>query len=161
LPRMAVFALLVVLAVLSVSTLSGCAGRPNGAGVEAEAVPLTAVLGSGLDAVERIEIRYGDGRVLFVTEPETIRELVALVKAITVRASEFQSAGYLYFMDLVERERTLRVGDRYTNLDDRTYETVDDDASRELNFFLLRYGRARIPDLLPGIMPEIVPASGG
>jgi len=159
--RISVCALLGALAVFALSALAaGCAGRQDRADAEAEAVPLTAVLGSGLDAVERIEIRYGDGHVLVVTDPETVREFVVRVKAITVRRSDIQSAGYLYNMDLAEGERTHRVGDRYTRLDDRTYETVEDEASRELDLFMLRFGRERIPDLLPGIMPEVVPATG-
>ncbi|OUM97098.1 MAG: hypothetical protein BAA02_14165 [Paenibacillaceae bacterium ZCTH02-B3] len=145
---------LLALAVLAAAASAGCAGRPGGPASESEPIPLTAVLGIGLDAVERIEIRFGDGRGLAVTDPETVRGIADRLKAVTVRVSEVKDVGYLYFLNLFQGDQTRRVGDRYTHLDGRTYETVDDDAGRALNAFVLGLGRERMPDLLPGLSED-------
>jgi len=149
--RIAANVLLAAQVVLAAAVLAGCAGRPGGPASETDPVPLTAVLGIDLDTVERIEIRYGDGRGLMVTDSETVRGIADRLKAVTVRESEAESVGYLYFMDLFQGDQTRRVGDRYTHLDDRTYETVQNEAGRALNAFILSLGRERMPDLLPGI----------
>ena len=150
--RIAANVLLAAMAVLAAAVPAGCAG--NGPASEADPVPLTAVLGIDLVAVERIEIRYGDGRGLTVTDPETVQAIAERLKAVTVRESEAKGVGYLYFMDLFQGDRTRRVGDRHTQLDGRTYETADDDAGRALNALILSLGRERMPDLLPGVSAD-------
>jgi len=152
--RIAANALLMALAVLAAAALAGCEKTSGGKAAVTDPVPLTSVLGSGLDEVERIEIRYGDGRGLTVTDSETVRGITERLKVVTVRESEAKSVGYLYFMDLFVGDQTHRVGDLYTHLGGRTYETVDDDASRALNAFVLRIGREQMPDLLPGVSLE-------
>jgi len=139
--------------------LSGCADRAETGGQNERGMRVTEALGSELSDVDRIEVQFGDGNRLTVTDDAAIRAIVAPLRNIRVRPSGRklpESVGFLFVLHLHEQGQIRRVSDDLT-LPDARFEPADessDDQAREWRRLVLQWGRESIPDLLRGVPAE-------
>lgn len=136
---------------------SGC-NQTNPA-TDQKVMSVTDALNSDLSAVDRIEVQFGDGNRLTVTDEAAIRAIVAPLRNIRVRPSVRtlpESVGFRFVLHLHEQGQFRQVSDDFT-LNGARFELADeqaDDQAREWRRLVLRLGRESIPNLLPGVSAE-------
>ncbi|PTQ57766.1 MAG: hypothetical protein BSOLF_0628 [Candidatus Carbobacillus altaicus] len=104
---------------------------------------------SDLLNVDRIDVQFADGNKMSITDPKTIQDIISQIRSLRLRETNSKGVGYLYFLDLKEGDKTYRFDSSLT-FDGKTYEAIDDSV-KELNDFIIKMGKDKIPDLLPGV----------
>jgi len=103
--------------------------------------------------VTKIEVRYSDGNLLKIEDPSTINTITSTLSGIRLHPLSLNSpvpAGFLYYMDLTIASRTVRYS-RFLNDGDTIYQSTDPQA-KQLDDLILKLGKEKIPQLLPGLM---------
>lgn len=141
----------ICIAVLLLHTLLNF-GCTNYQQTERDTMYLTSVLKSQLLNVSRIDIQFGDGNKMSITDSDTIQKLVSQIRKIKVRESTLKKVGNLYVLKLNEDNEVYEI-DSNLSVNGKAYEAIDNHAS-EFNKMVVKIGREKIPNLLPGIKLE-------
>lgn len=128
--------------------ITGCDNQKNDE-MKGKVMSLTDVLKSDLLHVNEIDVQFGDGNELSITDSKTIQDIVSRIRNVMVRETERTGVGYLYVMDLKDGNQTYQLDSNLT-VEGKSYESTDDHA-KELNDFILKVGRDNIPGLLSGV----------
>lgn len=128
--------------------IAGCASTNNG-GTKENIMSLTEVLKSELSSVDEIDVDFGDGNKMSITDPSMIQDITTQLKSINVRETDSKGVGYLYYLNLKEGDKSYRLGSDLT-IDGTSYEPIDDEA-KKLNDFIIKMGRDKFPGLLSGV----------
>lgn len=130
---------------------AGCThGRqPDVRQQEGVALYLTDLLNSQLLNVNRIDVQFGDGNKLGITDTDTIQKMVSQLRKIKVRESTLKGVGYLYELIIYEDDKVYKMNSNLS-INGKAYEPVDNEVN-ELNKIVVKIGRERIPNLLSGI----------
>lgn len=120
--------------------------------VETKQISLTTVLGSGLNDISQIYVRYGDGKELTIVENEYLQKTTNILKGMQVIHVESMpdSVGQLYTLKIKDGSQIIEYSSSLF-LNGKQYKVVNDVAKKDLDQYLIKIGRAVIPDLLPGI----------
>ncbi|NRF95427.1 hypothetical protein HQN89_31640 [Paenibacillus frigoriresistens] len=120
--------------------------------VDTKQISLTTVLGSGLNDISQIYVRYGDGKELIIVENECLQKITNVLKGMQVIHVESMpdSVGQLYTLKIKDGSKIIEYSSSLF-LNGKQYKVVNDVAKIELDQYLIKIGRAVIPDLLPGI----------
>ncbi|MBU5444785.1 hypothetical protein [Paenibacillus sp. MSJ-34] len=137
-----------LLFVLFTSITAACDSAKNDEGEE-YIMPLIEVIKSDLLHVDGIDVQFADGNKMSITDSKTIQDIILRIKSIRLRETNSKGVGYLYFLDLKEGDKTYRFDSSLT-FDGKTYEAIDDSV-KELNDFIIKMGKDKIPGLLPGV----------
>ncbi|WJH33692.1 hypothetical protein N6H14_27350 [Paenibacillus sp. CC-CFT747] len=116
--------------------------------------PFLLVWDSDSFSLEEMIVRYGDGRELTATDQGTLQEVTSLLNSIRLHkvGTEPNGVGQLYQLE-------LKSGSSYSRfysglyLSGAQYEARPESAKRELDEYIVTLGRAKYPDLLPGLSP--------
>ncbi|GIP30799.1 hypothetical protein [Paenibacillus sp. J2TS4] len=138
----------IMLFVLFTSITAACDSTKNDEGEE-YIVSLIDVIKSDLLNVNGIDVQFADGNKMSITDSKTIQDIILRIKSIRLRETKSKGVGYLYFLDLKEGDKTYRFDSSLT-FDGKTYEAIDDSV-KELNDFIIKIGKDKIPGLLPGV----------
>jgi hypothetical protein len=113
-------------------------------------IPLSDIMQNEFSLVTQIDVRYGDGKRLIIQDMDQISEIVRFMKEIQLEKLEYQtpSQGYLYYMDLTIEDKKVRY---FSDLKFDKIGYKANQQTKELNKFMLEYGRKTFPNLLPGI----------
>jgi hypothetical protein len=140
-----IFSLLII---IFASLFVGCDSKKNEE-AKGKVMSLTEVLKSELSSVDGIDVQFGDGNKMEITDAKTIQDIVSQIKSIKVRETKSKGVGYLYYLDLKQGDKTYRFSSDLT-IDGKSYEAIDNTAEK-LNDFMVKMGRDQIPGLLPGV----------
>lgn len=125
--------------------------------LELTKAPLTEVLGTDFSGIAKIEVRYGDGKLLTIKDQEQIKSITEKLRAIQVSVSydQIPRYGYSYYMKLYKedsKEPAFVLGSSFMQ-DNIRLEAGPE--GQELNEYMVKLGRTSIPNLLPGLYPGI------
>ena len=137
-----------LLLILCTSFIFGCESARNKE-TKVKVMYLTEVLKSDLMNVNRIDVRFGDGNKIEMTDPITIQDIVSKLKSIEVRETKSKGVGSLFYLELKEADKMYRLGNEFI-FNGKTYETIGENA-KKLNEAIIKLGRDQIPGLLPGV----------
>ncbi|NOU70657.1 hypothetical protein GC098_04250 [Paenibacillus sp. LMG 31458] len=113
-------------------------------------VALSALVKTDFNGIKQIDVRFGDGKKLAITDTKSLEEISSILKRIElVRANDKRTiVGSLYGMELTIGDTKFRYG---TSLRFDNIKYKQNSVTTELNDYIVALGRASIPNLLPGI----------
>lgn len=113
-------------------------------------VALSALMKTDFNGIKQIDVRYGDGNKLSITDTKSLEEISSKLKRIElVRANDKRTFyGYLYGMELSIGDNKFQYG---TSLRFDNIKYKKNSVTTELNDYIVALGRASIPNLLGGI----------
>lgn len=113
-------------------------------------IPVTSILGSDLEQVAKIEVRYGDGSRLTIEDSYTIGLIAHSLRLSVLQPDKGteRTSGYLYKMQLKVGNQTYAYGSDLQFGADRYKPNGE---TGKLDDFIVQYGRKHIPGLLPDI----------
>ncbi len=113
--------------------------------------PLAGILQDDFSVVAQIDVQFKDKKKLMINDKDQINEIVRQMKEINLEKSEDQSLiiGYLYFLDLSVGDKKVRYSSNL-HFDHTRYQ--DNQQTKELDKFIVKFGRETFPNLLPGIV---------
>ncbi|MFD0696897.1 hypothetical protein ACFQZT_22780 [Paenibacillus sp. GCM10027628] len=117
------------------------------------AVALSSLLKTNFEPIKQIDIRYGDGKSLTLTDEKVLERIASMLKKIELTPARDQRTviGFLYFMDITIGDRKIRY-ENDLRFGDLKY--LHNFLTQELNDEIVRIGREKIPNLLPGIVRQ-------
>ncbi|NOU91420.1 DUF3221 domain-containing protein [Paenibacillus sp. LMG 31460] len=113
-------------------------------------VALSVLMKTEFNGIKQIDVRFGDGKKLAITDTKTLEEISSKLKRIElVRANDKRTFyGFLYGMELTIGDTKFQYGTSLT-FDNIKYK--HNSVTNELNDYIVALGRASIPNLLGGI----------
>lgn len=113
-------------------------------------VALSALMKTDFNDIKQIDVRFGDGKKLTITDTKSLEEISSKLKKMElVRANDKRTFyGFLYGMELTIGDNKFRYG---TSLRFDEIKYKQNLVTTELDDYIVALGRASIPNLLPGI----------
>ncbi|OPH59258.1 hypothetical protein BC351_20280 [Paenibacillus ferrarius] len=111
---------------------------------------LATLMGTDFKDIKQIDIRFGDGKKLVITDNAMIADISSKLLNIELIPSRDQRTvlGFLFSMELSVGDRKVKYGNPLWIDGVKYQQTV---LTEELNKDIVKYGRANLPNLLPGI----------
>ncbi|WP_312117585.1 hypothetical protein [Brevibacillus reuszeri] len=107
-------------------------------------------LHTDFSGITKIAVRYSDGNQLTIEDSATIYGIVSTLKELRLQKSSTPApVGFLYYMDLYDDSQVMRYSSTLV-ADQVTYLSTAPKA-KELDSFIVKMGREKIPGLLSGI----------
>lgn len=113
-------------------------------------VALSALMKTDFNGIKQIDVRFGDGNKLAITDSKSLEDISSKLKRIElVRANDQRTwIGFLYEMELTIGDNKFQYG---TSLRFDNIKYKQNAVTTELNDYIVALGRASIPNLLGGI----------
>jgi hypothetical protein len=113
-------------------------------------IALSALMKTDFNGIKQIDVRFGDGKKLAITDTKSLEEISSKLKRIElVRANDKRTFyGFLYGMELTIGDNKFLYG---TSLRFDNIKYKHNSVTTELNDYIVALGRASIPNLLGGI----------
>ncbi|WP_261303893.1 YobA family protein [Paenibacillus andongensis] len=113
-------------------------------------VALSTLMKTDFNGIKQIDVRFGDGNKLAITDTKSLEEISFKLKRIElVRANDKRTFyGSLFGMELTIGDNKFHYG---TSLSFDNIKYKQNSVTTELNDYIVALGRASIPNLLPGI----------
>ncbi|MCY9696019.1 DUF3221 domain-containing protein [Paenibacillus alginolyticus] len=113
-------------------------------------VALSTLMKTDFNGIKQIDVRFGDGKKLSITDTKSLEDISSKLKRIElVRANDKRTFyGFLYGMELTIGDTKFRYG---TSLRFDNIKYKQNSVTTELNDYIVALGRASIPNLLGGI----------
>lgn len=113
-------------------------------------VALSALMKTDFNGIKQIDVRFGDGKKLAITDSKSLEEISSKLKRIElVRANDKRTIyGSLYVMELTIEDNKFRYG---TSIRFNEIKYKQNSLTKELNDYIVTLGRESIPNLLPSI----------
>ncbi|GFZ95663.1 hypothetical protein GCM10008018_47540 [Paenibacillus marchantiophytorum] len=113
-------------------------------------IALTTLMKTDLKQMDKIDIRFGDGKNLEITDSEWLADISAKLQKIELVPSRDQRTyyGYLYTMEISIGDKKFKYG---SSLDFDGLRYKQNMQTKEFNDDLIAKARTSIPNLLPGI----------
>ncbi|MCY9666310.1 YobA family protein [Paenibacillus alginolyticus] len=113
-------------------------------------VALSNLMKTDFNGIKQIDVRFGDGKKLAITDAKSLEDISSKLKRIElVRANDKRTiVGSLYGMELTIGDNKFLYG---TSLRFDNIKYKQNSVTTELNDYIVALGRASIPNLLPGI----------
>ncbi|WP_040952004.1 hypothetical protein [Gorillibacterium massiliense] len=139
-PRFMAFLLVAIL------LISGCTVLGKEKTVKFEDLTATP-----LDEIHSIEVRYGDGKLLTISDPDTVQTVISKLTELRLQyvADMPDGVGYCYFLKFGSSPEDTYLSTLFIN--GKQYKSMNG-VPKELDALILAEGRKKYPDLLPEIV---------
>lgn len=113
-------------------------------------IALSALMETDFNGIKQIDVRFGDGKKLSITDTKSLEDISSKLKRIELVRSNDQRTfyGFLYGMEITIGDNKFRYG---TSLWFDEIKYKQNSVTKELNDYIVALGRASIPNLLSGI----------